>query len=149
MKEEMIKMYNTVLSQDLIEILNIQYRKEVIAYVRSDESTATSTRGDWYTPHTVFTHPFIHNWGLSPTYYDPQQPRTFLRNHFSPESPTKLVDAVLLGLENRSTSPGYWKSIGFTQDGIYWYKDGWEFNPSKGEFRPVGETSFKVIDKVN
>ena len=137
------------LTAPAIRISNLQYRKEVIDYVRSDESTASSTRGYWHTPHTVFTHPFIHNWGVSVTTYPQHSLRTFLRNHFSPGSPTKLVDAVLLGLENRSTSPGYWKSMGFIQDGIYWYKDGWEFNPSKGEFRPVGETHFKAIDKVN
>ena len=137
------------LAAPAMRISNLQYRKEVIDYVRNDDSTASATRGDWYTPHTVFTHPFVHNWELSSTKYNQQRPQAFLRSHFSPGSPTKLIDAVLVGLQSRSTSPGYWKSMGFVQDGAYWYKDGWEFNTMEGKFRPIGETSFKEIDRFN
>ena len=133
------------LTSPALAVSQIPYLKEIIDYDRSDESTARCTRGSWYTEHTVFTHPFLHNWNTPGHRLSTEM---LLRNHFASSQSVKLVDATLLGLKNRVKSVGYWKSLGFEFDGQYWKKDQWLIDPFNGAVAHDQYESFKQPSRL-
>lgn len=124
-----------------LAITKVPYFRETIEYNRHDSSTARCTRGSWFTKDTVLTHPFIHNWN-KPSHYGLTDEFMF-RNHYLPSETVKLVDGVLLGLKNKVTVNGYWKSLGFTKENEYWKKDQWLIDPLNSSFLHTDYGSFK------
>mgnify|MGYP006277031919 CR=1 FL=1 len=116
------------LAAPAIKISGIEYVKEIIDYDRNDDSHAACTRGDWFTDHTIFTHPFMHNWNTGAHNIEDRQ---YLRNHFCPNEKTRVIDAVLLGLEKRNTNKNYWAKLGFDSN---LSREGWSIDPVAGSF---------------
>lgn len=137
---ELLKYDDEDLTSPALAVSKIPYLKEIIDYNRSDESTARCTRGSWYTEHTVFTHPFLHNWNTIGHHLSNEM---MFRNHFIPGQSTKIVDGILLGLKNKVKSEGYWKSLGFESDNQYWKRDQWLIDPFNGAFTHRQYGSFK------
>ena len=111
-----------------IRISKIDHVREAIDYERNDDSRAACTRGDWFTDHTIFTHPFMHNWNTGAHNIEDRQ---YLRNHFCPNEKTRVIDAVLLGLEKRNTNKNYWAKLGFDSN---LSREGWSIDPVAGSF---------------
>lgn len=128
------------LTSPALAITNIPYHKEIIEYDRNDTSTAACTRGYWYTPHTIFVHPCMHNWD---TVGHNVGDLMVFRNHFAPSESVKIVDGALLGMKNKVGSPGYWKSLGFKEEGRYWKRDQWLIDPSSRSFSHTDYGTFK------
>lgn len=119
------------LSNVAIKLSGIKHVREVIDYDRSDSSTAACTRGDWHTPHTIFTHNFLHNWN-TPGYHLNEW--IFLRNHLMPLQSTQKVDAVIMGMRRRVVNASYWKSLGLELMDDCCEIDDWFLYPQEGSF---------------
>lgn len=128
------------LTAPALAVTKIPYLKEVIDYHRNDKSLARCTRGSWFTPHTIFTHSFIHNWN-TPNHVLPAA--MMFRNHFMPSSTVMQADGVLLGLKNKVSSENYWSKLGFVKQGTNWKKDQWLIDPLNSSFLHADYDSFK------
>lgn len=137
---EILKFDDEDLTSPALAVSQIPYFKEIIEYNRNDKATAACTRGSWFTEHTVLTHPFLHNWN---TVGHNISSDILFRNHFLPNQSVQIADAVLLGLKNKVKANGYWKSIGFVEDGKYWKRDQWLIDPLNGSFLCTDYESFK------
>ena len=108
----------------------ISYYADTIQYIRSDSTIDRCNRGGWVTPHTVLTHPCVHNWNM-PDHHSTSN--MILRNHF--DGPLWLADAIILGLR-RSAPSIYWNGIGNQVDEITYEIGNWLIRPSTNEVAP-------------
>ena len=122
---------------------NISFLPEIIDYNRSDTSSASCTRGIWSTNDTIFIHPFIHNWDVNTHNISSKD---MFRNHFRSGGSVKVVDAALLGLEQKNNSNLFWKKIGFSliSDNQFQFED-WIVNPTRSSFKNINYTTEKFI----
>lgn len=123
-----------------IRVSKINHLCEMMDYERNDDSHAACTRGSWFTQHTIFTHPFIHNWN---TIAHNIEDRRYLRNHFCPGESIQVIDAILLGLEKKNTNKNYWLKLGFDDD---LRREDWRVDPSTGAFWHKDHPSPKYIE---
>lgn len=130
------------LSNAAIKLSKLEYQRERIDYDRSDTSTASCSRGDWYTEHTIFTHNFLHNWNT----IDYQMNEwAFFRNHFMPYASVKVVDAAILGLKKKISNKHYWASLGLDIKDGSCVIDKWTLLPGEGSFMHYDYPSKKFL----
>lgn len=139
-KDEKLGFDDEDLTAPALAVTKTVYHKEVIEYNRHNESTARCTRGYWRTPHTVITHPFMHNWN-TPNHVLTDQ--MMFRNHFLPDQSVTIADAVLLGLRNKTDNVNYWNKLGFSKHGVYRKRDEWLIHPSTGSYCHISYDKFK------
>ena len=70
----------------------------------------------------------MHNWNTGAHNIEDRQ---YLRNHFCPNEKTRVIDAVLLGLEKRNTNKNYWAKLGFDSN---LSRERWSIDPVAGSF---------------
>lgn len=130
-------------TMEAIQATKMEHIVEIIDYNRTDTSEAACTRGSWSTDETIFIHPFIHNWDVSNHF---NLPRELFRNHFRPQVSVGLVDAVLLGIERKTSSEIYWKKLGFSpiSDDQFQFED-WIVIPAQSAFRHTQYHSTRFI----
>lgn len=126
-----------------LAITKMEYLKEVIEYDRRDDSEAACTRGEWFTPHTILKHGFMHNWNIG-AHFNNRHPYMIIRNNFCPDQSVALADAVIFGLRRKNDSSSYWKNLGFDAN---MHRDGWYVDPAAGTFWHVDHPNPKLIDQ--
>lgn len=130
-------------TMEAIQATKMEHIVEIIDYNRTDTSEAACTRGSWSTDETIFTHPFMHNWDIAG---HNMSAREIFRNHFRPLVSVSLVDAVLLGLERKTASEGFWKKLGFIPiDNDRFQFEDWIVNPVQSSFRHINHETEKFI----
>lgn len=130
-------------SYEAIVQSDISYLSEIIDYERNDASRAACTRGDWVTPHTIFVHPYMHNWNVSAHNIGAEK---LFRDHFRPTEHVIKADAVILGLKKQVTSELFWKKLDFEVIGDKRFRHGnWIVNPSKSSYMHSNYTTEKFI----